>query len=145
MAKLALHHLAWLTDHPHRTERWLRARLADGFDVHHLDRNCQNNDPLNLVLIEAADHTKNIHGLPFTRTDAILALKERAAQLDAAFDVAMMVRGAYISKTIKGKLYWYFQDTKTRTQHYIGPDFAYLRTVISGYNEEKGKIEAEFA
>lgn len=50
------HHHAWLTAHPNRTEDWLRERLRDGFDIHHLDGDHGNNDPLNLVLIDAADH-----------------------------------------------------------------------------------------
>lgn len=55
------HHIAWLAAHPHRSEAWLRERLADRFDVHHLDGNHENNDPLNLVLIESADHLM-LHG-----------------------------------------------------------------------------------
>jgi hypothetical protein len=50
------HHVAWLGAHPHRSEEWLRAHLKDGFDIHHLDGDHDNNDPLNLVLIDAADH-----------------------------------------------------------------------------------------
>lgn len=58
---LSAHHQAWIDCHPHRSERWLRARLSDGFDVHHMDGNPQNNDPDNLVLIEHDDHMR-IHG-----------------------------------------------------------------------------------
>lgn len=54
--KLDEHHLAWLSVHKGRTEEWLARCLADGFDVHHMDGNHENNDPGNLVLIEAADH-----------------------------------------------------------------------------------------
>jgi hypothetical protein len=50
------HHIAWLSVHPERTEDWLSQRLSDGFDVHHLDGDHANNDPLNLVLIECGDH-----------------------------------------------------------------------------------------
>jgi hypothetical protein len=50
------HHTAWLSAHPWRTEGWLQERLTDGFDVHHLDGNHGNNDPMNLVLIDRADH-----------------------------------------------------------------------------------------
>lgn len=50
------HHIAWLEAHPHRTERWLRDRLRDGFDVHHIDGDKENNDPRNLILIEHTDH-----------------------------------------------------------------------------------------
>lgn len=57
----AYHH-AWLSAHPDRTEDWLKVRLAEGFDVHHLDSNHANNDPTNLVLIEHLDHMRCLHG-----------------------------------------------------------------------------------
>jgi len=50
------HHAAWLAANPHRTEHWLAERTKDGFDIHHLDGNHSNNDPLNLVLIDGGDH-----------------------------------------------------------------------------------------
>ena len=55
------YHQRWLADHPHRTEAWLRERLRDGFDIHHIDGDHQNNDPKNLVLIECQDHFR-LHG-----------------------------------------------------------------------------------
>lgn len=59
--ELLPHHAAWLGAHSHRTERWLRQVLRDGFDVHHIDGNALNNEPLNLVLIEHTDHM-GLHG-----------------------------------------------------------------------------------
>lgn len=56
MKRFQSHHVAWLAAHPHRSSHWLRERLRDGFDVHHLDGNHQNDDPSNLVLIEHTDH-----------------------------------------------------------------------------------------
>lgn len=56
MKPLQPYHHAWLGAHPERSETWLRARLKDGFDVHHLDGDHANNDPLNLILIDSADH-----------------------------------------------------------------------------------------
>jgi hypothetical protein len=53
--------LAWLGAHPNRTDDWLKARIKDGFDVHHLDGDHDNNDPANLVLIEHSDHMM-LHG-----------------------------------------------------------------------------------
>lgn len=47
---------AWLSAHPYRTPEWLDARIAEGFDLHHVDRDPQNNAPGNLVLIESGDH-----------------------------------------------------------------------------------------
>ncbi len=62
---LKSHHKAWLSLHPDRSEEWLQARLLDGFDVHHLDHNHANNDPANLVLIEAQDHMR-VHEMRVT-------------------------------------------------------------------------------
>jgi hypothetical protein len=58
---LPLHHAAWLSVHPDRTEEWLADRLSDGFDIHHVDGDHGNNEPLNLVLMEAVDHMR-MHG-----------------------------------------------------------------------------------
>jgi hypothetical protein len=58
---LKTYHLVWLGSHPNRTEAWLRARLYDGFDIHHLDGNHDNNEPANLALVEHTDHMA-LHG-----------------------------------------------------------------------------------
>ena len=50
------HHEEWLAAHPYRSAEWLRERIADGFDVHHIDGDHDNNDPTNLILIEHGDH-----------------------------------------------------------------------------------------
>ncbi len=50
------YHYAWLSAHPNRDEDWLKLKLKEGFDIHHLDGDHSNHDPTNLVLIDAADH-----------------------------------------------------------------------------------------
>ena len=50
------HVKAWLEAHPERSSVWLDERIKDGFDVHHLDGDHDNDHPLNLVLIECGDH-----------------------------------------------------------------------------------------
>lgn len=55
------YHQVWLSVHPERTAHWLKERLIDGFDIHHIDGNKNNNHPSNLVLIECSDHLM-IHG-----------------------------------------------------------------------------------
>lgn len=59
--KLKPYHAAWLSTHPDRSEDWLREKLKEGFDVHHVDGDHSNNDPSNLVLMEAVDHMR-LHG-----------------------------------------------------------------------------------
>lgn len=76
MRKWKPYHDAWLSAHPTRTEGWLRDRLAEGFDIHHLDGNHDNNDPPNLVLIEHEDHLR-LHGAPGNRLAAVKAFRER--------------------------------------------------------------------
>lgn len=56
------HHEAWLTAHPERTADWLREKIREGFDVHHMDGNRDNNEPGNLVLIDHIDHMR-LHGM----------------------------------------------------------------------------------
>jgi hypothetical protein len=54
--ELESYHLVWLADHPNRTVEWLRRMMADGFHIHHIDGDHSNDNPMNLVLIEGADH-----------------------------------------------------------------------------------------
>jgi hypothetical protein len=50
------HQEAWLKAHSWRSRQWLADKLADGFHIHHVDGNHSNNEPANLILIEATDH-----------------------------------------------------------------------------------------
>ena len=52
------HHVAWLADHPGRTEEWLRERFADGFHIHHVNGDRSNNSPENLLLVDDSDHSR---------------------------------------------------------------------------------------
>jgi hypothetical protein len=67
------HHKAWLQAHPERTEDWLRERLADGFEVHHVDGNGDNDHPLNLALVEGRDHVRVVHRHPRGTAEMISA------------------------------------------------------------------------
>lgn len=69
------YHLAWLVEHPDRTREWLKRMMLEGFDVHHVDGDHTNNEPGNLVLMEAADHMR-LHGMGL-RT-GIVAWRKRA-------------------------------------------------------------------
>ena len=60
------YHFAWLAAHPDRSEDWLKARLYEGFDIHHMDGDHENNEIDNLVLIEHLDHMR-LHSLPHNR------------------------------------------------------------------------------
>jgi len=72
------HHLIWLEAHPNRTFEWFRERMADGFQVHHVDGDHSNNHPSNLVLIETIDHMR-LHGL-FRLKTVKIKLKEIQAK-----------------------------------------------------------------
>lgn len=58
MKPLQPYHYAWLSVHPKRSEDWLRARFADGFYIHHVDGDHENDDPMNLILLEKLDHLR---------------------------------------------------------------------------------------
>ena len=62
-------HLAWLGAHSHRHETWLADKFKDGDDIHHLNRDHDNNDPANLVLIEHTDHMMLHGGTAWRRVD----------------------------------------------------------------------------
>ncbi|WBU27574.1 hypothetical protein OOZ54_12805 [Rhodopseudomonas palustris] len=67
MTPLQSYHLAWLASHPEHSEEWLRAKLADGFHVHHIDFDHSNDCPENLVLVFGDDHLSKLHGWRFRR------------------------------------------------------------------------------
>lgn len=53
---LETYHYAWLAAHPERTEEWLVGIIGQGFHIHHMDGNHDNDEPRNLILIESGDH-----------------------------------------------------------------------------------------
>jgi hypothetical protein len=75
--QMETYHYAWLTAHPDRTRAWLKARLRDGFHVHHVDGNHQNDAPKNLVLMEGVDHLR-LHG--HRLTDGIAQWRIRSSK-----------------------------------------------------------------
>ena len=90
---LAPHIAAWLGAHPERDAAWLAERQRDGFDVHHLDSNHENNAPDNLVLIEHSDHIR-MHGA--TVPSVPLHVLGRQARRDirrARYDIVAATRG----------------------------------------------------
>lgn len=130
------HQKAWLKANPHRSAAWLKEKLADGFDIHHLDGNHDNDDPLNLLLVEVMDHMR-LHDLPLQRILATKIRFDKKKFRDESDDALGIHRGTFTSKTIKGKIYWYFQDNRTRKQHYVGTDSTDLRKKIEVYNKRK--------
>lgn len=63
---LQSYHYAWLSIHQDRTEDWLRDKMAEGFDIHHVDGDHYNDAPSNLILIDALDHMR-LHGANLNR------------------------------------------------------------------------------
>ena len=49
------HHRAWL-ERTGMPSSWLKAKIRQGFDIHHVDGDKDNNAPDNLVLIFRTDH-----------------------------------------------------------------------------------------
>ena len=66
MTRLKKHHCVWLLTRPHRSAEWLLDRMKDGFDIHHMDGDHENNDPKNLCLIEHTDHMMIHNGGSYT-------------------------------------------------------------------------------
>jgi hypothetical protein len=64
-------------------------------------------------------------------------LLERCAS--AAFGESFPGNGAFVSKTIKGRRYWYFQlpSNKGRTQRYVGPETPELLERIAHHKDRK--------
>jgi hypothetical protein len=60
-------HAAWLAANPNISEDWLRQKIVEGFDIHHIDGDHWNNDPDNLALIWHDDHLGKLHGLKHLR------------------------------------------------------------------------------
>lgn len=91
---MAIYHEIWLQKHPHRSAEWLSERLKDGFHIHHIDGHHANNDPDNLVLIDAYDHARTIHGAPWIMKDhlsdrveqaRLASMNKRLAEGEAAY------------------------------------------------------------
>ena len=55
------YHYNWIKAHPGRDEEWLGQVIEQGFDIHHLDGNHQNNEADNLLLVEHQDHMRILH------------------------------------------------------------------------------------
>ena len=58
---LKTYHYAWLEYHPERTPEWLRAKMSEGFHIHHVDGDWRNEAASNLILMDGADHMR-LHG-----------------------------------------------------------------------------------
>lgn len=58
VTRLYRYHEVWLEAHPYVDAEWLRAKLKDGFHVHHCDGDRNNDNPDNLLLIFGPDHSR---------------------------------------------------------------------------------------
>lgn len=52
------HHAIWLAAHPYVDAEWLRAKIQEGFHIHHVDGDHCNDAPENMLLIFGPDHTR---------------------------------------------------------------------------------------
>lgn len=87
MKELEPYHRIWLSNHPNRSEQWLKNCLQDGFDIHHLDGHHENNTPQNLVLIECQDHMA-LHGGKLNR---LMNLRPYKAKVKINIDIQNML------------------------------------------------------
>ncbi len=67
---------AWLTKHPNVSQQWLVGAQSEGFELHHIDCNHDNDSPDNILLIFGRDH-KYIHGI--SSSFGLMANKSRDA------------------------------------------------------------------
>jgi hypothetical protein len=75
--------------------------------------------------------------LPASAQTAYAQLFEAALAADHVRSVADL-SGSFASKTVKGRIYWYYQCTQPSgalTQHYVGPDSAAVRRLIAAAKE----------
>ena len=78
--------------------------------------------------------------LPLTLQTAYAELLDRCAS--AAFQRAFTEEGAFTSKTVRGRRYWYFQarqEDGTRKQRYVGPETPVLLERIESHTEARGE------
>src|SRR5689334_21364841 len=68
-------------------------------------------------------------------------LLDRAAT--AAFAESFEGKGDFVSKTVKGRKYWYFQSATEhgRTQKYVGPENAELLERIARHRDERTDLQ----
>lgn len=126
------HHKVWLKAHPNRSKEWFKERLKDGFDIHHMDGNHENNDPLNLVLIEHEDHNR-LHGFPDSLSRIrVVDIKEQKRKERLARNEK---RGSFHVRNVKGREYWYFRDNMTGKQIYVGASKPDIDAVIRTYSQ----------
>jgi len=64
MSSLKLYHEVWLAAN-NKDEAWLKEKLSDGFHIHHIDANPENNAAENLILIWGIDHLMLHSGVRF--------------------------------------------------------------------------------
>lgn len=81
------------------------------------------------------------HSTPLSLTahTAYAQLLDSAQALEVARSVASL-RGSFASKTVKGRLYWYFQYTELSgrlRQFYVGPDSPGVRELIAQHGDDR--------
>ncbi len=133
--RLKSYHYEWLRAHPSRTEGWLLERMADGFHIHHLDGDHENNDQKNLVLIEMADHLMLHNG--GTRVAYVSGVGKRK-------DKAKLSRAEGVKVELIGRRAWEERVLRLRQWGDIaklvgcGPDKA--KRLAVAFAEQNGKL-----
>lgn len=103
---LKSYHYVWLAGRPDRSEEWLKAKLSEGFDIHHIDGDHWNDAPENLVLIEHVDHMR-LHGMK----GSLGRLKPRRKSRDGSIEGRVRASRKRLARAMK-----VYEDSYTRRE-----------------------------
>lgn len=92
MPNLTSYHLVWLSAHPQRSAEWLKAHIADGFQVHHVNGDHTNESPDNLVLIDGNDHLAIVHAKPALRVHRLVDHSRKGGKNSRKYMTKKMAR-----------------------------------------------------
>lgn len=107
------YHGIWL-QHSRVEPEFLMQALACGFQIHHIDEDRHNNDPMNLMLIFGADHMK-IHGRFFNPITEMEKPKMKWADMTQYFQERLHKGRAAYELRVEG-MQWHEIATKCETE-----------------------------
>jgi hypothetical protein len=85
MKELQPYHYVWL-EHREKSVEWLRERMAEGFHIHHIDGDHNNNDKSNLALVYGKDHIEKLHAGSPSRSSSSMGISRKLNQRKKAIE-----------------------------------------------------------